>query len=75
MTLCLIFFTKRDKRFVKHLLICKYKERLYIDFLMRLSLFSKHSRDYVDIDDNAKFVIQIETYLVKINDETKINII
>jgi hypothetical protein len=69
------FFAKRNKRLAKHLLIYKYKRRLYIDFLMRLSLSSKHSRDCVNIDNNVKFVIQIETHLVKINNKTKIDII
>ncbi len=69
------FFAKRDKRLAKHLLICKYKRRLYIDFFMRLFLSSKHSRDCVDIDNNVEFVIQIKTHLVKINDETRIDII
>jgi len=68
-------FAKRNKKFTKHLLICKYKRRLYIDFLMRLFLSSKHSRDCVNIDSNVKFVIQIKTYLVKINNKTKIDII
>ncbi len=57
-------FAKRNKRFAKHLLICKYKRRLYINFLMHLFLSLKHFRDYVDIDNN-----------VKINDKTKIDII
>jgi len=70
-----LFFAKRDKRFIKHLLVCKYKRRLYIDSLIHLFLFLKHSRDYVDIDNNVKFVIQIETHFVKINNKTKINII
>jgi len=68
-------FAKRDKRLAKYLLVYKYKKRLYIDFLMRLSLFSKHSCDCVNINNNIKFVIRIETHLVKINDKTKINII
>jgi len=68
-------FAKRNKRFAKHLLVCKYKRRLYIDFLMRLFLSSKHSRDCIDIDDNVKFVIQIEAHLIKINDKAKIDII
>jgi len=68
-------FAKRDKRFAKHLLIYKYKKRLYINFLMRLSLSSKHSCNCVDINNNIKFVIQIEAYLVKINNKTKIDII
>ncbi len=42
---------------------------------MRLFLFSKHFCDYVDIDNNVKFIIQIETHLVKIDNKTKINII
>jgi len=69
------FFAKRNKRFAKYLLIYKYKKRLYIDFLMRLFLSSKHSYNCVDINNNVKFVIQIEIYLVKINIKTKINII
>ena len=51
------FFAKRDKRFVKYLLVYKYKKRLYIDFFMRLSFFSKHSRDCININDNVKFII------------------
>jgi len=69
------FFAKRNKRFAKHLLIYKYKKHLYIDFFMRLFLSSKYSRDCVDIDNNIKFVIQVETHFVKINNKTKINII
>jgi hypothetical protein len=41
---------------------------------MRLSFSSKHFRDNLNIDDNIKFVIQIKTHFVKINDKTKINI-
>ncbi len=69
------FFAKRNKRFAKHLLVCKYKKHLYINFFMRLFLSSKHFRDCVNINNNVKFVIQIETYLVKINDKAKIDII
>jgi len=42
---------------------------------MYLYLSSKHSRNCVDINNNVKFVIQIETHLVKINNKTKIDII
>jgi len=41
---------------------------------MRLSFSSIHFRDNLNIDDNIKFVIQIKTHFVKINDKTKINI-
>ncbi len=51
------FFAKRNKRLAKHLLIYKYKKHLYINFFMRLSLFLKHFCDYVNIDNNVKFVI------------------
>ncbi len=68
-------FAKRNKRLAKHLLVCKYKKRLYINFLMRLFLILKHFCDCVDINNNIKFVIQVKTYLVKINNKTKINII
>jgi hypothetical protein len=43
------FFIKRNKRSTKHLLVYKYKRRLYINFFMRLFLSLKHSRDYVNI--------------------------
>jgi len=42
---------------------------------MRLFLSSKHSCDYINIDNNIKFVIQVKIYLVKINNKAKINII
>jgi hypothetical protein len=69
------FFAKRNKRFAKYLLIYKYKKHLYIDFVIYLSLSSKYFCDCIDIDNNVKFVIQIEIYFVKINNKTKINII
>jgi len=42
---------------------------------MHLFLFSKHSRDNLNIDNNIKFVIQIKIHFVKINNKTKINIL
>jgi len=48
---------------------------LYIDFFMYLSLFSKHSCDNLNINNNIKFVIQIKIHFVKINNKTKINIL
>ncbi len=50
-------------------------KRLYIDFLIYLSFSSKHSRDNSNIDNNIKFVIQIKTHFVKIDDKTKIDIL
>ena len=57
------FFAKYDKRF-KAPISMQLLERLYIDFLMRLSLSLKHSCDDLNIDDNIKFVIQIKAHFV-----------
>jgi len=57
------FFAKYDKRFKAPISI-QLLEHLYIDFLMRLSLFLKHSCDNLNINNNIKFVIQIKTHFV-----------
>jgi len=41
---------------------------------MRLFLSLKHSCENSNINDNIKFVIQIKTHFVKINNKAKINI-
>ncbi len=67
-------FAKRNKKFKASINIQLLKY-LYIDFLMYLSFFLKHSRNNLNIDNNIKFVIQIKIYFVKTNNKTKINIL
>jgi len=41
---------------------------------MRLILFSKHFYNNLNINNNIVFVIQIEIYLIKMNNKMQINI-
>jgi len=59
---------------LKYLLVYNL-ERLYTNFFIRLSLFSKHSRDNLNIDSNIKFVIKIKIYFVKIDNKANIDIL